>query len=200
MKGKFAIIGVCLTIMAVAYGGIVDNVKAISALREAKEEKEEVKAEEKFVDVKPTEPEVVVVEPEEVVERVYYDVPLSETVQDVIIDECEKYGISPAVVIAIIEKESKFDTYAIGDDGRSFGLMQIQAKWHLQRMIDLNCTDLFNPSQNVTVGIDYLAELLNKYGDIEKALTAYNRGNYNGTVTEYAKAVLANAEKVGGRE
>jgi soluble lytic murein transglycosylase-like protein len=174
--------------MAVASVGIVNNVKATAELRQTEEEK--------IVEVKPTEPEVVIVEPK----QVYYDVPLSETVQDTIFDECEKYGISPTIVIAQIEKESQYDTYAIGDDGRSAGLMQIQAKWHLQRMVDLNCTDLFNPSQNVTVGIDYLAYQLNRYGDMAKALTAYNRGNYNGTITEYAKTILANAEKVGERK
>jgi soluble lytic murein transglycosylase-like protein len=129
--------------------------------------------------------------------RKYFDVPLSEEVQERIFDECEKHDLSPAVVVAMIERESKYDTYALGDDGRSFGLMQIMAKWHLQRMIDLNCTDLFDPCQNVTVGIDILAEQMDRYdGDIAKALTAYNRGYYNGTITEYATSVLEQAKKI----
>ena len=75
--------------------------------------------------------------------------------------------------------------------------MQIQAKWHLQRMIKLNCTNLFDQYQNITVGIDYLSELYNQYGcDYGKALTAYNRGSYQGTVTEYAKEILKNAKEV----
>jgi soluble lytic murein transglycosylase-like protein len=128
--------------------------------------------------------------------RNYFDVPLSYDVQDHIFTECERHNISPAVIIAMIDRESKFNTYALGDDGRSAGLMQIQAKWHLQRMIDLNCTDLFDPQQNITVGIDILAELLQRYDDdIAKALTAYNRGSYSGTITSYAKEILNNAEK-----
>lgn len=125
--------------------------------------------------------------------RVYFDVPLSEDVQDHIFAECEIYGISPAVVVAMIERESQFNTYCIGDDGRAAGLMQVQAKWHIERMIALDCTDLFDPKENITVGIDYLHEQLLKYGDIGKALTAYNRGNYSGTVTEYAKSVMERA-------
>lgn len=186
MKGKLAVIGVCLTIMTVAFVGTVNNVKAIAALREENEEKI-------------VEPEVVIAEVES--EQVYYDVPLSERVQDTIFAECEKHGISPAIVFAQIKEESEYNTYAIGDDGRSAGLMQIQAKWNLQRMIDLNCTDLFDPCENVTVGIDYLAYQLDRYnGNMAKALTAYNRGNYNGTITEYAKTILANAEMVGERK
>lgn len=127
--------------------------------------------------------------------RVYFDVPLSHEVQDRIFDECEKHNIKPAIVIAMIQKESNFNTYALGDDGRSGGLMQIQAKWHLQRMINLDCTDLFKPCQNVTVGIDILAELYNKYDcDYGKVLTAYNKGHYSGTVTNYAKDIISNAK------
>lgn len=126
----------------------------------------------------------------------YYNVNLSPEVQDVIFAECEKHGISPAVVVAMVERESKCDQYAMGDDGRAFGLMQIQPKWHLKRMIDLSCTDLFDPVQNVTVGINYLAELNNRYGDVSKALVAYNRGSYNGTITSYATEVLARANEL----
>lgn len=138
--------------------------------------------------------EPIIVEPIEKT-RVYFDVPLSHEVQDRIFDECEKHNIKPAIVIAMIQKESNFNTYALGDDGRSAGLMQIQAKWHLQRMIDLNSTDLFKPCQNVTVGIDILAELYNKYDcDYGKVLTAYNKGHYSGTVTNYAKDIISNAK------
>ena len=135
---------------------------------------------------------------EEPVEQpIYFDIPLAHAVQDHIFAECEKRNIAPTVIVAMIYQESKFNTYALGDDGRSAGLMQIQSKWHLQRMIDLNCTDLFNPYQNITVGVDILSEQLKRYGgDMAKALTAYNRGSYSGIVTNYAKEILKNAEEV----
>lgn len=135
----------------------------------------------------------VVVEPE----TVYFDIPLSRDIQDHIFAECEKHNIQPAIIVAMIYQESKFDAYALGDDGRSAGLMQVQAKWHLQRMIELGCTDLFNPYQNITVGVDILAEQRNRYGGaMDKALTAYNRGSFSGTVTNYAKEILTNAMEV----
>jgi soluble lytic murein transglycosylase-like protein len=63
-------------------------------------------------------------------------------------------------------------------------------------MEELGCTNLFDPFQNVTVGVDYLAELLDRYGDIGKALTAYNRGSYKGIVTEYAQDIITMASKL----
>ena len=125
-----------------------------------------------------------------------YNVNLFVEVQECIITECEKYGINPKIIIAMIEKESRYNPNAIGDNGNSFGLMQIQPRWHTKRMEKLGCTDLLNPIQNVKVGIDYLGELYNRYGDIGKALTAYNTGSYNGTITYYATSVMARANEV----
>ena len=126
-------------------------------------------------------------------ERTYYDVPLDRDLQDYIFYLGETYNIQPAVIVAMIHRESNFNQYCIGDDGRSAGLMQIQAKWHIERMINLNCTDLFNPYQNITVGVNYLAELRDQYGDIAPALTAYNQGSYKGTITDYATSILRKA-------
>jgi hypothetical protein len=129
--------------------------------------------------------------------QIYYNVNLSAEVQDVIFAECEKYGISPAIVIAMIERESNYKADAIGDKGRSWGLMQIQPQWHYKRMKKLGCTNLLDPIQNVEVGIDYLGELYIRYNDISKALVAYNRGSYNGVITSYAVEVIARANEVG---
>ena len=128
----------------------------------------------------------------------YFDVPLSEDLQDHIFRECEKYNIDPAIVVSIIKKESSFRDYVMGDNGNSYGLMQINKKWHVTRMKKLGCTDLLDPYQNVTVGINYLAELIGKGKSIEWALMAYNGGpsyanrmEANGKVSDYAKKVLS---------
>lgn len=131
---------------------------------------------------------------------VTYDVPLSEELQLHIIKVSEENGIEPSVIIAMAFRESGYNANAVGDNGNSVGLLQIQSKWHWKRMEDLGCTDLTDPYQNVTVGVDYLAELLDRYGDIEKALTAYNRGRYSGTITEYATEIMTLAGKLEGAE
>lgn len=127
---------------------------------------------------------------------VLYDVPLDVSLQEHIIGKAEEHGIDPAIIVAMAYKESTYNHDAIGDGGNSYGLLQIQPKWHYKRMQKLGCTDLLDPYQNVTVGVDYLAECLNRYGSMDKALTAYNRGSYSGTVTNYAKTILAHAEKL----
>jgi soluble lytic murein transglycosylase-like protein len=126
-----------------------------------------------------------------------YDVPLCADLQYYIIDQSMAKGIDPAIILAMIDRESDFDPANMGDNGQAYGLMQIWPKWHSGRMERLGCTDLLDPYQNVTVGLDYLCELLSRYdGDMAKALVAYNQGQYKGTVTQYAKAVMAAAERM----
>ena len=130
----------------------------------------------------------------------YYDsIPLDKELQNYIIKQAHANGIQPQIIMAMIERESDYDITEMGDGGDSYGLMQIQPKWHNERMEKLGCTDLLDPYQNVTVGIDYLCELLSRYdGDVAKALVGYNQGFYKGTVTAYANGVLARAEALGG--
>lgn len=132
-------------------------------------------------------------------EPALYDVPLEDELQKHIIDTCEEYHVDPAIVMAMIERESTYHADSIGDDGNAYGLMQIWPYWHYPRMRELGCTDLLNPYQNVVVGIDYLAECIERYdGDVAKGLVAYNQGSYYETITEYALDVLAKAEKLRG--
>lgn len=130
-------------------------------------------------------------------ERVLYAVPLDAELQKHIIQTCEEHHIDPAIVLAMIWRESGFRADAVGDNGNAFGLMQIWPYWHSGRMERLGCTDLLDPYQNVVVGIDYLAECIDRYdGDIAKALVAYNQGHFYETITDYALDVLDMAEEL----
>lgn len=143
----------------------------------------------------PTETETPTEEATEPI-TVLYDVPLDYELQLHIISESVEYGIDPAIIIAMAYKESAYRADAIGDNGNSYGLLQIQPKWHSKRMQKLGCTDLLDPYQNVTVAVDYLAEQIDRYGSLAKGLTAYNKGHYAGTITKYAKSVMAMAEEL----
>lgn len=122
-----------------------------------------------------------------------YDVPLNESLQFYIIDQAAAHGIDPAVIFGIIGKESQFKADALGDNGKSFGLMQIQARFHQERMERLECCDMLDPYQNVTVGIDFFAELLEKYdGNTEKALIAYNCGVTGANRSYFSKGIYSN--------
>ena len=151
----------------------------------------------KVVDVKA---EPIEAAPEEIK---YFDVPLSEELQDHIFAECKKHNIAPAIIVSMIAQESSFDASVIGDDGESTGLLQIQSKWHEERMERLGVTDLLDPFQNVTVAVDYLAELKDVNSDLYWVLMAYNGGfryaNRNmkaGTYSAYAVEITERAAEL----
>lgn len=128
----------------------------------------------------------------------YYDIPLSEDLQDHIFEVCEEYNVDSDLVVSMIRKESTYTADAIGDNGRSFGLMQIQPRWHSARMAELGCNDLLDPYQNVTVGVDIIAELLEKDKGTSWALMAYNGGERyanklakSGKISDYASLVMS---------
>ena len=118
---------------------------------------------------------------------------------------CGQAGVDYAVTLALIEVESgyKWDAGGVNDD---VGYMQIVRKWHEDRMERLNAGDLQNPFQNVSVGVDFLAEMLEKYGgNYEKALTAYQYGasgayqhffSCGEERSPYAEEVLEVAERI----
>lgn len=134
------------------------------------------------------------------------DIPLDFEFQAYINDVCKSYEIAPEIVLAMIARESDYNADEIGDNGDSYGLMQVQEQWHKKRMDKLDCADLLDPYENVLVGVDYLAELLAYYdGNIAKALTAYNAGpsgafddyfRHGIDASEYAEEVLENSETI----
>lgn len=148
---------------------------------------------------------IVTTETEEV-ENLYFDVPLDQDIQDYILvmcAECDTCDLDPAIITAMIWKESEFDTNAIGDNGNSLGLMQVQPRWHSERMEKLNATDLLDPYQNIRVGIDYLVELYSINDDIQWVLMAYNGGptyannlRDAGAVSTYTIDILEKAEEL----
>lgn len=149
------------------------------------------------IDIIVEEEPVIEAEPEEEEIMRYFDVPLDEDLQDHIFALCEERGFDPAIVVAMIERESDFNPSNMGDGGNSYGLMQIQSRWHQSRMDKLGCGNLLDPYQNITVGLDYLVELSEAGKGIEWVLMAYNGGpSYanrkagNGEISGYASWVL----------
>lgn len=118
------------------------------------------------------------------------DVPLDSDTQALLRAACEETGIPYELALAVIQQETEFHN-VVGDDGRSVGYMQVQRRWHEDRMARLGVTDLTDPYGNFRVGCDFLAELLGKY-PLEEALTAYNSGKPGKSA--YASNVLAYME------
>ena len=155
---------------------------------------------------KPKAKEVIVAEKKTVANETEgfnpYEVPLSEDLQLYIYELSERYSVPMELIIAVIAQESNYDAGAIGDNGNSVGLMQVQYHQHVDRITEFNVTDLTNPYENVLVGVDYLAECIGK-GGLEWGLMAYN-GGFNhannmtaqGVITEYAESVIYLSENL----
>lgn len=119
---------------------------------------------------------IVEVEPEPEID--IYPVNLDADLQRYIIETCEEYTINPSIIIAMCFYESSFNVDAIGDNGAGMGLMGINPRWCWPEMEKLNCPDMRDPYQNVTVGIDIFAQKLDKYDwNTEMALMSYNAGD-----------------------
>ena len=159
-----------------------------------------------------TQPEEVVVTVPEVeaapMERdpVRDDVPLDAETQRLLWQACEETGIVYELALAVIWQETDFRNIR-GDGGDSYGYMQVQKKYHGERMERLGVTDLNDPYGNFLVGCDYLAELANRGRGIEWVLHAYNGGpSYAnelakaGEVSQYAKDVLNYMNNLTARE
>ena len=158
---------------------------------------------ERFSD-KPEEPAEVVEAVAEYQEpRPLYNVSLSAEVQRYIFNVADYYGLEPSLILAIIEKESSYNEAAIGDGGESYGLMQVQGRVWSVRMDELGVTDLMNPYENITIGVDILAAHLEQGLGVEWALMAYNGGvsyankmTAEGKVSKYAQSVLEIKERI----
>ncbi len=104
-----------------------------------------------------------------------------------ILSASAKHNVEPALVKAVIWRESKFNPNAIGKKGE-IGLMQIMPTtardWAEAQKLGLFAfSDLFNPEKNVVCGTWYLRKLLSRYQNtddpIPYALADYNAGRGN---------------------
>jgi soluble lytic murein transglycosylase len=82
-----------------------------------------------------------------------------------------EHDVPPALVKAVIAAESRFDSEAVSHKGAQ-GLMQLMPT----TAAVLGVADPFAAEQNVRGGVRYLREMLDRYGDMQRALAAYNAG------------------------
>jgi len=82
-----------------------------------------------------------------------------------------EHEVEPALVKAVIAAESNFDPEAVSRKGAQ-GLMQLMPV----TATDLGVDDPLRPMQNVQAGTRYLRLMLDRYGDLERAVAAYNAG------------------------
>lgn len=105
----------------------------------------------------------------------------------VILTAANRYGVDPALVKAVVWRETKFNPNAKGRAGE-IGLMQIMESaaldWASAEKIDpFEHEYLFDPAMNTSAGAWYLKKLLKRYtqtdNPIPYALADYNAGRGN---------------------
>ncbi|MGH0034225.1 MAG: lytic transglycosylase domain-containing protein [Myxococcota bacterium] len=92
---------------------------------------------------------------------------LDETISRV----AQAYGVQPGLVKAVIAAESNFDHRARSRKG-AMGLMQLMPA----TARDMGISEPYEPLPNILGGTRYLRRMLDRYGDVSRALAAYNAG------------------------
>jgi hypothetical protein len=91
-----------------------------------------------------------------------------------IIKACNKYGVDPYLVKAVIRAESNFDPNAVSPKNAK-GLMQITPP----TARDYEVNDILDPTSNIDGGVRILKHLIEYFdGNLELALAGYNAGKY----------------------
>lgn len=86
-------------------------------------------------------------------------------------DTARSERIPPALLKAVIAAESRFDPRAVSPKGAQ-GLMQLMPA----TARDLGVQDPLAVEDNLQGGARYLRHLMDRYGDLSRALAAYNAG------------------------
>ena len=99
---------------------------------------------------------------------------------ELIYTESYQNGFDPELILALVVRESSIYNWSQSRVG-AMGLMQIRPTTGRAMAKAINIPwkgkkTLFNPHLNIKLGIHYLNKLVDRFEDIEIALTAYNYG------------------------
>jgi Rod binding domain-containing protein len=100
--------------------------------------------------------------------------PIVSSYGSIIEKAAKEHKIEPALIYSVIKVESNGDPNAESSAGAR-GLMQLGEA----TASDMGVADSFDPTENIHGGAKYLKRMLDRYGDLNLALAAYNAGPGN---------------------
>jgi len=126
------------------------------------------------------------------------DIPMSRELQEYTYGRCEELGLEYELVLAIMWRESRFQTDAVGYNSngtKDNGIMQINDvnREYLEKTYGI--TNLMDPYQNIQAGTAMLAEYMKQYGDEKAVLMAYHLGEA-GMQRKMAEGVTTNSSVI----
>lgn len=127
--------------------------------------------------------ETVEIGQEEQVTGQAWDFPLTDEEMTTLLETCEAGHIHPSIGLGLIQVESDFRADALNPKSGCYGYCQLNPRYFP--------TDL-SPVDNIRTGIEHLVYQLERYDNLEAALTAYNAGHDTGSRT-YADMVITAA-------
>lgn len=86
----------------------------------------------------------------------------------------QQHNVDPDLLRAMALQESGFNPQAVSPKG-AVGLLQLMP----DTAKDMGVTDRTDPAQNIFGAAKYMSQLIGKYGDVDKAVQAYNVGPAN---------------------
>lgn len=109
----------------------------------------------------------------------------------------DTYGLPRDIVYGLVSQESRFNpgAFLMDRNGGSYGLTQISLPTATGLGYGGDGNGLYDPDTNVKWGLLYLKQLVDRFGDMNVALSAYNGGYVNGAITNpsYVNGVVQRA-------
>ena len=126
-------------------------------------------------------------------------IPLDPHLQEIMWNECERWGCPYTLALAAAEVESEFDVWAVGAIGE-VGLMQLNPGPGGAYHDELEAATGMDPQTqegNISCGVYLLGKYMTLYDDVAKAAMAYSMG-HSGAKKAWAAGVTTSdhAEKV----
>ena len=97
-------------------------------------------------------------------------------IQKLLVDEANRQGIKPELVLAIAEVESNFNPNALSQAGAR-GVMQIMPRT-AEKVFGISASQLYEAKVNINLGVSFIKKLLSRYDQrLDIALSHYNGGS-----------------------
>lgn len=106
--------------------------------------------------------------------------------------KAKEKGVDPRLAVALAFQESGFKPDAVGAAGE-IGLMQVRPS--TAEMLGFSVDDLKDPAKNIEIGLTYLKQGLDLFGDPVLAVAGYNAGHDHPYFSNPGKANLPESTK-----